>query len=767
MKLGYLVLFSFLTAAAADNNPSAAAKPESAAPAAAKHWAYQPVKRPEVPAVKQGDWVRTPIDAFILSKLEAQKLKPSGEADRATLIRRITLDTWGVIPTPEQIKAFVEDKSPDAYEKLVDRLLASPHYGERQARRWLDLARYADSTGFENDQTRTNMYRYRDYAINAFNQDKPYNQFVKEQLAGDELAPGDQDAMIATGFLANYPDNHNSRDLLDRKYQITTDITDTVGSVFLAQTVQCARCHNHKFDRISQKEYFQLQAFFANISETANLPAKAGPEELVYRAQEAKWEEATKDLRAQRTALIDSFRAEGTKYYHERYLIDSQKSIFKPADQWTALDRWVNHRVDYVTNDNSVAAFLQDAGARKTAAEYDPKYVEILKQYNKLNAELRRFDDLKPSKGSDTYTAMTELGHPDAPPTYVFFVGDHDRPQEEVQPGFPAAIADGEQPVIVPTATSSGRRTALANWIASEKNPLTARVFVNRVWAQYFSKGIVETVSDFGKAGAKPTNPELLDYLADEFVKGGWSVKKLHREILLSSVYRESSDFREDANQADPENKLLAVFPRQRLEAEEIRDSVLAAAGKLDDDTVGGPSVFPPVPKGLNPGNAWQVSKDPQDFNRRSLYIFTRRAVPYPMLDAFDMASPQQAHAKRDVTTTPLQALTLYNDEQVFQWSQALAGRVIREAGNDESARINRLYQVVLGRNPDLMEKGTLLAFLDSHEKVIRDNGKDGKAQLALPSGLKQEETANPAREAAFVDLVHAVVNSNDFVYKF
>jgi hypothetical protein len=767
MKLGYLVLFSFLTAAAADNNPSAAAKPESAAPAAAKHWAYQPVKRPEVPAVKQGDWVRTPIDAFILSKLEAQKLKPSGEADRATLIRRITLDTWGVIPTPEQIKAFVEDKSPDAYEKLVDRLLASPHYGERQARRWLDLARYADSTGFENDQTRTNMYRYRDYAINAFNQDKPYNQFVKEQLAGDELAPSDQDAMIATGFLANYPDNHNSRDLLDRKYQITTDITDTVGSVFLAQTVQCARCHNHKFDRISQKEYFQLQAFFANISETANLPAKAGPEELVYRAQEAKWEEATKDLRAQRTALIDSFRAEGTKYYHERYLIDSQKSIFKPADQWTALDRWVNHRVDYVTNDNSVAAFLQDAGARKTAAEYDPKYVEILKQYNKLNAELRRFDDLKPSKGSDTYTAMTELGHPDAPPTYVFFVGDHDRPQEEVQPGFPAAIADGEQPVIVPTATSSGRRTALANWIASEKNPLTARVFVNRVWAQYFSKGIVETVSDFGKAGAKPTNPELLDYLADEFVKGGWSVKKLHREILLSSVYRESSDFREDANQADPENKLLAVFPRQRLEAEEIRDSVLAAAGKLDDDTVGGPSVFPPVPKGLNPGNAWQVSKDPQDFNRRSLYIFTRRAVPYPMLEAFDMASPQQAHAKRDVTTTPLQALTLYNDEQVFQWSQALAGRVIREAGNDESARINRLYQVVLGRNPDLMEKGTLLAFLDSHEKVIRDNGNDGKAQLALPSGLKQEETANPAREAAFVDLVHAVVNSNDFVYKF
>jgi hypothetical protein len=277
----------------------------------------------------------------------------------------------------------------------------------------------------------------------------------------------------------------------------------------------------------------------------------------------------------------------------------------------------------------------------------------------------------------------------------------------------------------------------------------------------------VETVSDFGKAGTKPTSPELLDYLADEFVKQGWDIRKLHREILLSSVYRESSDYREDANKADPENKLLAVFPRQRLEAEEIRDSMLAAAGKLDDDKVGGPSVFPPVPAGLNPGNAWQVSKDTQDFNRRSIYIFTRRAVPYPMLDAFDMSSPQQVHSKRDVTTTPLQALTLYNDDQVFQWSQALAGRVIREAGDDDSARLARLYQIMFARTPDTTEKQTLLAFLDSHAKVIQNQTGEGSKKLALPVGLKQQETANPVREAAFVDLVHAVVNSSDFAYKF
>jgi hypothetical protein len=446
MKIRYVSLCSLALAASL----TVAMAAEIRGPAGQSWWSYQPVKRPDVPAVQQKAWVHTPIDAFILSKLEAKGLRPSPDADRATFIRRATLDAWGVIPTPDEVQAFVNDKSPQAYEKLVDRLLASPHYGERQARRWLDLARYADSTGFENDSTRANMYRYRDYVINAFNSDKPYDQFIKEQLAGDELKPGDQESMIATGFLANYPDNHNSRDLIDRKYQITTDITDTVGTVFLAQTVQCARCHNHKFDRISQKEYFQLQSFFANISETANFPANAGPEELAYRAQEAKWEEATKDIRAQLTALINTFRAEGLKYYKERYLVDSQKSIFKPQDQWNPLDRWINHRVDYVTGDNTSAGFLRDAGTRKSAAEYDPKYEEVLKQYTKLNNDLRKFDNLKPTRGSDTYTAMTELGHPDAPATYVFFVGDHDRPQEEVQPGFPAAISNGEQPNIVP-----------------------------------------------------------------------------------------------------------------------------------------------------------------------------------------------------------------------------------------------------------------------------------------------------------------------------
>ncbi|MES1195903.1 MAG: DUF1553 domain-containing protein, partial [Steroidobacter sp.] len=346
------------------------------------------------------------------------------------------------------------------------------------------------------------------------------------------------------------------------------------------------------------------------------------------------------------------------------------------------------------------------------------------------------------------------------------FVGNHEKPIEEVRPGFPQAIAQGVQPVITATDRSSGRRTALANWIASAQNPLTARVFVNRVWNEYFGRGIVKTVSDFGKAGERPTHPELLDYLADDFVKNGWSVKHLHREILLSSVYRQSSDYRADAYKADPENKLLAVFPRKRLDAEQIRDSLLVASGKLNDK-VGGPSVFAPIPAALNAGAAWPVSKNKDDWNRRSLYVFTRRSLAYPLLETFDMASPQQVHSKRDVTTTPLQALTLYNSDIVFEWSQELAGRVLTEAGNKSDKQLDRLYEILFAREPDKQERAALIAFLGEHEKVIKEKAADGKLALALPIGVKDVQSLDPIRASAFVDLVHTVANSNDFSYRF
>jgi hypothetical protein len=753
-------------AVAQDSPPANDAKAPKAA--ARLHWAHQRVQSQVEPSIKQKEWVRTPIDAFILAKLEPRNLAPSADVDRATFIRRATLDTWGIIPTPADVAEFVNDTSPDAYEKLVGRLLASPRYGERQARLWLDLARYADSAGFQGDETRPNMWRYRDYVINAFNQDKPYSRFIQEQIAGDEIAPGNEEALIATGFLAGYPDNSNSRDLVQRKYQITTDITNTIGEAILGTTLECARCHNHKSDRITQKDYFSFQAFFANTAVSEKFPATKREVEREFEAAQAKYEEAIKDIKAKQKEIIDSVRDKAEKYHKERYLTDSRASIFKAKAEWNALDRWVNHRLDTVTNDAGLAGFLRVSGTDKDSPDYDPANLEKAEQYRKLTEELRKFDKLKPTKGSSTITGATELGHSDSPPTYVYFGGDHERPEQEVQPAFPETLTS-ERPIVIPSETSSGRRTALANWLASASNPLTARVFVNRVWDQYFGKGIVRTVSDFGRAGDKPTHPELLDYLADSFVREGWSVKALHRQILLSSVYRQSSDYREDAHKADPENNLLAVFPRKRLDAEQIRDSLLVASGTLNGK-VGGPSVFAPVPANLNAGPLWEVSKDPKDHTRRSLYIFTRRSVPYPLLQPFDMAQAQQVHSKRDVTTTPLQALTLVNSELVFQWSQALAGRLIREAGADESAQIDRLYEIVFARKPSSEEKSILQAYLNDHEKSITGKASDGKLAIAIPIGFKpgeKQDRVDPLRGSALVDLVHTVVNSNAFIYRF
>jgi len=729
------------------------------------HWAYQPVRRPEIPEVAHKSWARSPIDAFILAKIEAAKLAPSPDADRAAFIRRATLDVWGLIPEPEDVAAFVNDAAPDAYERLVDRLLASPRYGERQARRWLDLARYADSAGFQGDVTRPNFFRYRDYVVDAFNQDKPYSRFIQEQIAADEIAPGDQKALVATGFLASYTDNPNARDLLGRKYQITTDIADTIGTAILGATIGCARCHNHKSDKITQKDYFSFQAFFANTAFDEKIPSAKGEQELQYEKALAKYETAAKDILEKQKAIIEQIREKATSFYKERYNPDGRVSIFKPKSEWNALDRWVNYRVDTVADQQALANYLREVANDTQSPDHSPEIVGKWNEYRKLTDELKKFEKLKPARGANTFTAATELGHSDSPPTYVLFGGNRERPLDEVQPAFPEAFANGETPAIAPTATSSGRRAALANWLASPTNPLTARVFVNRVWNEYFGKGIVGTVSDFGKAGDKPTNPELLDHLADNFVQGGWSIKKLHRQILLSSVYRQSSAHREDVAAADPENKLLAVFPRKRLDAEQIRDSFLLASGRLET-AIGGPAVFPPLPANLNVGPAWEASSDPHEINRRSLYIFARRSVPYPLLETFDLNNTQQAHSKRDVTTTPLQALTLVNNDLVFQWSQTLAGRVIREAGADEGARIDRLYQILFARDPDAYERSVLKGFLDEHEKLIASRASDGKFSIAVPIG-KDVTTTDPIRASAFVDLVHTVANSNEFIYRF
>jgi hypothetical protein len=778
LYLAIALCFTASMTAVAEEEKPAPDKQAAAKTAPANGWAYQPVRRPAEPSVKQKKWVRDPIDAFVLEKIEAKGLKPSPDADRGTFIRRATLDAWGILPTPEEVKAFESDKSPNAYEKLVDRLLASPHFGERQARRWLDLARYADSTGFQNDNTRPNNWRYRDYVINAFNSDKPFNRFIQEQVAGDELWPDSQEARIATGFLAGYPDNFNSRDLIQRKYQIETDMTDLVGETFLAATIGCARCHNHKADKVSQKEYFQLQAFFANTAFNEKAPLAKGTEtewDKEFQRQQAAYNEATKEIRAKQKAILDTVREAGRKYYNERYLTDSRDAIFKPESEWTALDKWVNWRKQAVASDNEIVTYLKNTAEEKDRADYNPDNVEKWKQYKALQEELKQFDKLKPAKGSAWITTAFELTSTEVPPTHVRFGGIHERPLEAVEPGIPALWGGKDVKLeIKPTDKSSGRRTALAKWLSSDTNPLTARVYVNRVWSQYFDKGIVATVADFGRAGQKPTHPELLDYLASRFVEQGWSIKKLHREILLSSTYRQASDERPEVLKADPENKLLAVYPRKRLEAEVIRDSLLYASGLLVDK-VGGPSVFPPILKTGDVGKsrdfqgnrAWTVSENQEDWYRRSLYVFTRRSFPYPITQNFDPANPNNPHHKRDVTTTPLQALTLFNSEIVFDWSQALAGRVINEAGNNEDAQLNRVYEILFSRDPNKAERAALKQFLAQQQIAIREKAATGKFEVAVPQGLKDTKGLDPVRIAAFVDLVHTVANSNDFAYRF
>ncbi|MCA3243617.1 MAG: DUF1553 domain-containing protein [Rubrivivax sp.] len=779
-----------------------APKPAAAEPYAAKaeatkavpaSWAYQPVSRPAPPAVKARAWVRTPVDAFVLARLEQAGLKPSAEADRATLIRRLTLDLHGLVPTPEEVQAFVADRSPQAYDKLVDRLLASPRYGERFGRRWLDLARYADTQGFSDDEYRPGMWRYREYVIRSYNEDKPFDRFVREQVAGDELWPQSQDAIVATGFLRGYPDAPDHRDLLQKRYQAITEMTDIVGTVILGHTLECARCHTHKADKVTQKEYFQMQAFFGNTVPSDSLAVlQKGAREFKFEKDYAAWEDVTKDVRARIDAFIAPHRDAILKYAKERFYEDGRAALFKPRDQWTPLDRWLNVRFDeYVVKNNNnykyeigfygqANAFFNETLER---AEFEPgvakatiaAYKERQQKFSALLREFRASYDKRPAQGATVLSALTELGFTDAAPTHVYMGGNHERPLEEVQPGFPALFSPpgATTPQIWPTGHSSGRRVALAEWLTRGDHPLTARVYVNRVWAGLFDQGIVATLSDFGRAGQRPTHPELLDHLAGRFIEQGWSTKKLVREIVLSSVYRQASDERPEVAKADPQNRLLALFPRKRLESEQLRDSLLAAAGLLVHRD-GGPGVYPPIPEAVMKQSTrripafWPVSKDVSEHHTRSVYVYVRRSVPYPMFDNFDGANNHNPHSRRDATTTPQQSLTLFNNELVYGWSKALAGRVIREAGADEQAQVERLFQLLFGRAPSRADRQLAQRFLDGQEAVIRAQATGGKLAVAVPVGLSALPPKTDAtRLAAFVDLTHTLANSNEFIYRY
>ncbi|HEV8605108.1 MAG TPA: PSD1 and planctomycete cytochrome C domain-containing protein [Tepidisphaeraceae bacterium] len=718
-----------------------------------KHWALIPPKRPQVPAVARTDWPRNDIDRFILARLEKEHIGPSPEATKIQLLRRLSLDLIGLPPTIEELEKFLADESPDSYEKQVDRLLASPQYGERWARHWLDLARYAESEGFKADETRPNAWRYRDYVINAFNTDKPYDRFIKEQIAGDELWPDDPEARVATGFNRHYPDESNARNLLQRRQEILNDITDTTGAVFLGMTFACARCHNHKYDDISQADYYRLQAFFANVRADDNM-FLAPPDKLKeYRDKLAIWEEKTRSIRDEMAKIEEPKRKALLKDYFDKYPKEVQTAITKKPEERTPLEWHYYHKAMLYMSPTS-HQFLADAEPVAKSLKGEAK-----QKYDQLKAQLDSFKHLHPGE-LPIGTGLVDVGR-EVPHTYILRKGAYDAPTVEVQPAFPSAFAGDAHPSIHPRETSSGRRTALANWLASPENPQTARVMVNRIWHHHFGRGIVATPSDFGVQGERPTHPELLDYLATEFIKNGWSIKAMHRMIVTSATYRQSAGYDPIAARLDPEDHLLWRHPRHRLEGEAIRDSALAISGLLNPQ-MGGPSIFPQVPDGMESRGGWHVNGDANVRNRRSVYVFVRRNTRYPMFEAFDMPDTHESCARRYNTITPIQALTLLNDKLTMDWAKAFASKVIEAAGDDEQRQIETAYRMALGRKPTQSESQAVIDFFRRHEPIISDR-LARKERIAVPAKMPANMSA--AHGAAVVDFCHMLINANEFVY--
>jgi hypothetical protein len=706
-------------------------------------WAWRSPVRPSVPVVKNEKWVRNPIDAFILAKLEARNLSPAAEADRATLMRRVSFDLIGLPPTPEEIDAFVQDAAPDAYEKLVDRLLASPRYGERWAIHWLDLARYAETDGFKADDPRPGAWRYRDYVIHALNNDKPYDRFVKEQVAGDEIYPEDAGAWIATGFLRHYPDEYNAVNLEQRRQEVLNDITDTTAQVFLGVTVGCARCHDHKYDPITQEDYYRLQAFFAAFQPTERPVGDTKERQERQRA----WEEKTAEVRQRMAQLEEPYRQQFLDKRKARFTKDLQALLDIPLDQRTPMQRQLAVMVEkqVITTGDEVAKSMKS---------------EIKKEWEDLAKQLAEFAPQKPP-GPPTAMTLTDLG-PEAAPTHMLRKGDWQRKGKEVTPGSLSAI-DGRASDVAtskPGAKTTGRRAALAEWLTRSDNPLTARVMVNRLWQHHFGRGIVGTPSDFGVQGDAATHPELLDWLAHEFSAGGWSVKGMHRLMVTSATYRQASHANSQALKVDPDNRLFGRLNRRRLEGEELRDAILSVSGRLNLKS-GGPSIYPELPAELGNVGRWPVSPAPER-DRRSVYVFVKRNLRFPMFSILDAPDGNETCPRRNVTTTAPQALMLLNDRWALEEARWFAGRVLCEAGAKPEAVIERAYRLALGRAPDAEERQLMTAYLDKETESLRPRM---QTKTPPPGPLGEIGDVDPAYGAAIVDLCHSLINLNEFLY--
>ena len=658
-----------------------------------KWWSFQPVREPKVPQVSatSGSPVRNPIDHFVVAKLSENGLKPSPEAGRIELIRRLSFDLHGLPPTQEQVQTFVKDERPDAYERLVDGLLASPRYGERWAQHWLDLVRYAESEGYRQDAYRPNVWPYRDYVIKSFNDNKPYGQFVREQIAGDEIAPEDPNVAIGTAFLRHTIYEYNQRDAAGQWKLILNEVTDVTADVFMGMSVQCAQCHDHKFDPILHKDYYRLQAFFGNITWPENKPLATPEQVKEYEAKLAVWKEATKEPQAVIDSIIEPRIKGAEKSAVEKFPVEIQAMFAKAKADRTPLEEQLvqlaGRQVDYERVRYKSDKIKEPEQSKLKAAQ----------------AELAKFDHLKPAPLTSAFV-IGETGNVGATTKFK----SRRTGEVEVRPGFLTILDPSDAKIPQPSgnATTTGRRTVLANWLTNTENPLTWRVMVNRVWQYHFGKGIAGTASDFGNLGEKPINPELLDWLTHQFIQSGGKIKELHKLIVMSATYRQSGqagnapDLAKAALLKDPENRLLWRFPPRRLDAEQARDAVLAASGELLPQ-MGGESV-----------DASKAS--------RSIYTRKMRNSPDDFLASLDMAPGFQSVSERQATTTATQSLLMINGDWPLDRARAMAATLLKTQLKNEAEIVRQAYQRVYARAPTAAELKAATAFLKIQRTTLQ-----------------------------------------------
>src|SRR5262245_2094131 len=723
-----------------------------------RHWSYLPLSEVPLPAVRNIDWGRTPVDRFILAAQEAKGLAPAIPADPAVLIRRVYFDLLGLPPSPADVQAFVADRSPAAYEALVDRLLASPQYGERWGRHWLDLARYADSDGLETDRDRPTAFHYRDFVIRALNADFSFQTFARWQLAGDEYEPDNPLALAATGFLTGAPCEMLMVPMEEEKLRLRfnelDDMAVTTVSAFLGLTLGCARCHDHKFDAIPTRDYYRIQCAFTTTSRADVLLAPRD-EAARYRAQEADWNQ--------------HFKAADTKL--KDWLAAEQKP------HTTALR---NAKIDALTisdDDKKILKVSPDSEMGKKLAKQLEKVLVISeKEYRAVftDEQRRRWDELQAD-----VTAIERTKPPSPPqalaitdtksqaePTWLLERGDFYAKKAPVELGFLSVMTGARSPndYVVsarnesPSSGSTLQRRALAEWVTDTEHgagALLARVIVNRVWQHHFGEGLVRTTGDFGVRGERPTHPELLEWLAVELVNGSWHLKSLHRLILTSSVYRQRAAFDSASAQIDPENRLLWRRRPQRLEAEILRDAILAVSGTLNPELFG-PAFKPPIPAeaivARNTKNPYP--KDARDMpatRRRSVYMFHKRVTQHPFLQAFDEPDSAVSCSRRNTTTVAPQALALLNDAFVRDRAADFARRLLTEAGSGDRDCIDRAFWVALSRAPTTEERAAALEFLE-HQRGSR-------------GGRERSVSTDALQHAALTDFCQALFSLNEFIY--